>query len=448
MAVLRGRATRHVYRILAIAVAIRSDVITLFCLIVFLLPIVDGMIRIRIGAGWEYYIPLVMLVTAAMVARHSLRYRVRINRYFTYFSAGAVFVSISNVAGLIRMAGVELDPGIVSQVHSPIARMTVETIRLGVSGLVLLLCVTLIDSWTCLLRVLRAFIYGALLQASYGIYEVVVKLLALGMPLVNTRSVDRSNIVRSYGTFYEPSQFGQFMLIALLCFGLFQTIYGSQSELKLVRWRGVAFGVLIAGLVTSLSRAAFFVGAGCLVLTFLLQRDGRGLRRTLLLVVGILVVFGSAMVLYWNYRDEGDFARWIDLFATQGTYENLVTTRFRTMGETLRRSTVDMIRYPLGIGTGMAIFEYSTVGVPFRFIVEYGVVLTLVATALFFRCGRAIWLVRRARVGGRLLVLFVALAGIMFNYNSVTHAWIWFVFGIVMVVSRIKLSELGSGPTA
>ncbi len=441
MAVVYGRVIHHVHRLLAATFAIRSDVVTVFCVVVFLLPLVDGMLRIRIGAGWEYYIPLVMLVSASMVARHSLRYRVRINRYFAYYFAGSVLVSISNIAGLVRVEGVELDPVIVSQVHSPIARMIVETIRLCASGLVLLLCVTLVDSWTRLRRVLQAFIYGALLQASYGIYEVVVKLFAIGLPLVNTRSIERSNIVRSYGTFYEPSQFGQFMLIALLCFGLFQAIYGSHSELKLVRWRGVAFGLLVAGLVVSLSRAAFIVGSGCLVLVFVLQKDGRGLRRTLLLVVGILVVFGGAMVLYWNSRDEGDFGRWLDLFVTQGAYENLVMSRILTMGETLGRSAADMIRNPLGIGTGMAIFEYSTIGAPFRFIVEYGVVLTIVGAILFLRYGWTMWRGRSGRSGDRLAVLYIAFTAILFNYNSVTHAWTWLVVGIMMVASRILRLE-------
>lgn len=448
MAVVYGRVNHHVHRLLAATSAIRTDVVTVFCAVVFLLPLVDGMLRIRIGAGWEYYIPLVMLFSASMVARHSVRYRVRINRYFAYFFAGSALVSISNVAGLVGAEGVELDPVIVSQVHSPIARMIVETIRLCVSGLVLLLCVTLVDSWTRLRRVLRAFIYGALLQASYGVYEVLVKLFAIGLPLVNTRSIERSNIVRSYGTFYEPSQFGQFMLIALLCFGLFQAIYRSQSEPKHVRWRGVVLGLLIMGLVASLSRAAFFVGTGCLVLTVLLQRNGRELRRTLLLLVSIFVLFGGSMVLYWNSRDEGDFGRWVGLFATQGNYENLATNRFRTMAETLRRSTVDMIRRPLGFGTGMAIFEYSTVGVPFRFVVEYGVVLTVIVAVLVFRHCRAIWLVRGGRVGDRLAVLYVALLAILLNYNSVTHAWLWLVVGIVIVVPRLLRLERGSGSRA
>ena len=442
---LRHRAIERGYDLLALSLAVRSDVITLFGVVVFLLPLVDGVLRLRLGAGWEYYIPLVILLVAALVARSTPRYRARLNRYFAYLAVVGLLVFAANVVGLIRMGDVEIDPVLVAQVHSPIARMIVETIRLWASWLVLLLCVTLIDDRGRLRRVLEAFLYGALLQASYGIYEVVTKLFAPGLPLVNPRSIERIHIVRSYGTFFEPSQFGQFMLIALLCFAVYLAIYGDRMERRLVRWRGLVVGLLIMGLVASLSRAAFLVGAGCLLVTLLVHRGDRTLRKTLLFSVVISVLFAGVMVVYWSYRGTAEFEDWIDLFAGQGDYENFAVNRFLAMGEALLGSATVMIRNPLGIGTGMAIFEYSTIGAPFRFTMEYGILLTLIVALLSLHVLHSLWRVRIRAVRGRLVVLFFGIAGILFNYNSVTHAWLWFVGGILLVSPGILRSEPDSG---
>ena len=99
--------------------------VKLFYLSVFFLPLVDSVLELRVGAGWEIYIPLIFI--SFFITPQIFNYRISL-----VFILAVISVVTSGIVGLLLVDG-NISENLRSQVHSPEAGIFVESIRFTAS---------------------------------------------------------------------------------------------------------------------------------------------------------------------------------------------------------------------------------------------------------------------------------------------------------------------------
>ena len=148
--------------------SIRVNLLGIFYLIVFLLPLIQTELRIRVGAGWQLYIPLIFLLYISILTKK--------RDFYNYFIMGNVLMLlmlVSNFYGYYIYSDYHLTQDLLKHIVSIEGRMGVESVRYTSSILFFLTTLYVVNNFSVLIKSLRWFLYASLFQGIYGIYEVI-----------------------------------------------------------------------------------------------------------------------------------------------------------------------------------------------------------------------------------------------------------------------------------
>ncbi len=419
----------------------------LYLLSIFLLPLVEGVLRVRLGAAWELSILIIFILIPVTLITLDPK------RAFSLAIAVAgsiLLISFVNVVGYITYAHeIRLDESLESQIFSVEARMVVESLRLFACFAMFLITIIYVNTIARAAEALKWFVLGAITQGFYGFYEFLVKTTGLSdaIPLLNDRSAGFSNILRPYGTFYEPSQFGQFMLVSIFMVLILVHLpqLGLRSRDRYFRWRACILALFIVMLALSISRAAFVVAVVVLlgkVAVDVISLSRRRLTNTgqWILVYALVGLAGVGLVAMLVPNELIEAWLFKTFIAGEETLdENTGMARAYSIAENARVVMRHWLAHPFGIGEGMAIMKYGSLAFTFRLAIELGPIPFLGYITLL------IYIFARVVAGGALsyplLPVYFATVLIQFNYNTTNHVWIWFVLALVLALSNL----LGSG---
>ena len=419
--------------------SIRVNLLGIFYLIVFLLPLIQTELRIRVGAGWQLYIPLIFLLYISILTKK--------RDFYNYFIMGNVLMLlmlVSNFYGYYIYSDYHLTQDLLKHIVSIEGRMGVESVRYTSSILFFLTTLYVVNNFSVLIKSLRWFLYASLFQGIYGIYEVIAKTALTFLPLVNSKAYHHGTF-RVYGTFYEPSQYGQFMLIGILCLFLYKSLAKSHnlsvSDVLIKHYKKV-YLVMSAGLMLSLSRAAF-VATAFIMFVYLLASIF-SLKRFITLISAVLVIWLSFFIYLNHFLSEEESRRWIYLLTSSSGNGLLARIERTFIG--IYAILTRMVQHPLGIGQGVAILMSGTMPFMFRLVIESGVLVWIGYIVFLFNVWfRNIFHIKNTEIKINLLLLYLALLIIQFNYSSDNDPWIWFLLAILFKVSTILKKEDSSG---
>jgi hypothetical protein len=404
----------------------KINILHLFYLIIILLPLVDTILRVRIGAGWQLYIPLIFLLFLSLVVKYK-----DFSKYFSIAIIVIIFLIFSNIIGYIQYYDYKLPDMLISQVGALEYRMIVESIRYLSALFFFISTLYLVRNTKVLGRVLIFFLYSVLIQSVYGIYEFLVKKNQMILPLLSERSSDSANI-RVYGTFYEPSQYGQFMLIGLLVLILYKclTYYNNNIDSSIFTRNYKAFLVLFfISIILSFSRAAFVILIAVLFIYFILSMTKF---RKIISIISMCVFIGVIFFIYIKFSlSMVEYERWLALLSAD-TGNGLVA-RINMVFDSLFRMSQYVVNNPFGVGSGtVQILGMGAAPIIFRFFVEQGIFIGILYVVFLWSI-----LVRvkmysiEKNLKISIYLLFTAMLMVQANYNSTVDPWFWFILAIL-----------------
>lgn len=419
-------------------------IVSVYYLILPFLPIVDGVLKVRIGAGWEPSVIFSMLLF--LVCVYVFRVEKRVRAIFLIMSVISLFLIISNFFGMAFYApGISLSPKQIEQVGSAELRMVVESTRYLVCVFVMVFTILYLDRIDVIMRSAKFFLLGASIEALYGVFEFLVKVLGLAgvIPLLR-QGGNVQTIFRVYGTFFEPTNFGQFMACSFLFFFGYTKLseYYNLKEDFFVRHKHVFFLLFLIAVLLSFSRMAFLAIVISIILKVVFDYLSLSLPRmktasywlVCFLVLSVVVVFSVYHIIGSDYLDlwllyafswSGDVENENTAFARSSTFMEMLVSGLRLLAE-----------FPLGIGQGMAFLESPFTPFWIRLPIETGVIVF----ALF--CGVFLYTaansVKNSRVGYFFMPCIFCLYICMVNYNSTNHIWPWFLIGFFLCVSNLN----------
>lgn len=425
--------------------SIRFNFSRLFYLIIFLLPFIQTELRIRIGAGWQLYIPLIFLLFFSLM--------VKINKFKNFvFLTIILFISMlfSNIYGYYLINNFySLSMDQLQQIQSIEAVMSVETFRWIACIMFFSITLFMTKNLLIYLKALRIFIFSVFFQALYGIYELIVKLYLSFLPLLNIKAYSHDTF-RVFGTFFEPSQYGLFILVGITIFAYYLSLlkrinYQIQYDL-LFKYQNIIFIILIIALFLSLSRAAMLIGIVLLLINFLISLFRANHLIKNLFIISFIAFF--AYLYLFVFLDDNKRETWFYLL-TSNEGNGLFARIYLVINDMYEFLILFFYNF-LGTGQGTAIIlEQGMVPFIFRFFLENGFFISI--SYLFF----IFTIIRRAKkrhykfTKKTLLISLITICLIQFNYNSTTDPWIWFLFALLynsyyfnLNYSNINLSKL------
>jgi len=401
--------------------------VKLFYLSVFFLPLVDSVLELRVGAGWEIYIPLIFI--SFFITPQIFNYRISL-----VFILAVISVVTSGIVGLLLVDG-NISENLRSQVHSPEAGIFVESIRFTASIMLFVLSVYFFKNEKIFKTALAIFIFSASLEALYGVYELFIKIYYSSdyLPLLSQRAVERTTNIRVWGTFYEPSQFGIYMLMSLLVLLIYLARYQCLAADFVIKYKYLFVFVLFAGVVISLSRAAFLVLLFAAVIYFILVRQN--FYKKLYSILLLTLLSSSIIFIYFYYLGEETFL--------QGWFYKYFESS-KLMHDSIGYLSYDyslFFKYISGIGQG-ALLLYTESGTNYmaRFIIESGWFALVVYTFIYGKNLYQLFRMDRSTVNVLFIVLLLSFFAITIKYNSSTHSWTWFLLAIIHSYVRNSIS--------
>ena len=415
----------------------------LYLLGIFLLPLVAGVLRFRLGAAWE----LSTLITISLIPFILVKQNSKRSVSFALEAAGVIFfISFINISGYITYAhGVQLDEMMRQQIFNIEVRIIAESVRLFACFAIFRITLIFVNTIERAAEAVKWFVLAAIAQAVYGLYEFCVKITGLSrsMPLLKPREGAYIEIPRVYGTFFEPSQFGQFMLVSIFMTLILVhlTRFGFLPGDRFVRFRVLILALLIAMLALSVSRTAFAVALAVLLVKVTSDVISLSRRRLLssgkwILAYVLVVSVGIYLVMLLVPYSIIDAWLFKTIFADANTLdENTGLARISGAAEYASEVLRIWLMHPLGIGEGMAIVEYGSLPFIFRLAMELGPIpfIGYVSTLIYI-------FTKVMANGARLpslLPAYFAVVMIQFNYNTTNNAWIWFVMALLLGLSNL-----------
>ena len=318
------------------------------------------------------------------------------------------------------------NPFVVNVNIHPVFRTLIESAR-GLGAVILV--ITLLrrtrdwDDWRLLIQM---FVLGGVLTALYGIYQGLGTALDIHLPLIPGTALIAST--RPGSTLYEPSGFGAFVAVAVaLC------AYLIVSHARRRRLWIFCFGILLIGLVLSLSRTGLVAAAvAYLVLAIASPSSLPRIMSTTVLVVAFV---------------------WIGVQITNSLLGSevlgLQSANLQSRVEVLYnyytdRAAVYLVSTPQGVGGGLYTYTESNVAGWERLMVEGG----LVGLAFLFtmhlsiiRALLALW--ARPDLEGRRFAPYAAAAYgatvmVLTNYALVTDMWLWIAMGLPVIAASVR----------
>lgn len=417
----------------------------IYWVLILSLPVVDGVLRVRLGAGWEPSIILALCLFVGSLYIFNSSYCVR--NIFLFFSVFFFLLLLSNFFGYFYYSDdLILSSEQMLQIRSVEARMLVESIRYLACLFVFLFTYFYLNTIKKIVSAACAFLCAAWVEGLYGIYEFTVKINGLAgyLPLLRGDQGNAHTILRSYGTFFEPSNFGQFMACSFLFYlGFIQ--FAKQIDFDegfLVRRKFLLFFVFFAAVLLSFSRTAFlglFVGVVFKVSAdFLSGHAGRmkaaviwGFSSGVLILAAVVLVIGNVSEYYVD--------RWLSYtfdFSSDVDYENTALSRSQSFYDMALHLLKTIKDFPLGVGQGMAYLEYPFTPFIIRLPVEMGFLSTSFFLVMIFVVVMSLF--RRSSLAYCFSPAFVCLLLCLANYNSTNHVWLWFCFGFFFRLSKLR----------
>lgn len=406
--------------------SIKINILSLFYFIILLLPLIQTELRIRIGAGWQLYIPLIFLLFIAILVKKKKDF---INYFISIFILFLLMI-ISDIYGYMVFHDYPLTSNLISQIVSLEARMGVESVRYVTSIVFFFITLYLIKSFTILLKSTKMFLYAVLFQAFYGAYEFLVKFVFTFLPLINSKAYSHGTY-RVFGTFYEPSQYGQFILIGMLVLILYKrvlkqfNIYDNSIFVK--HYKKLLLLFLIA-LLLSLSRAAML--AGFIVYIIHLISSLYSLRK----IVKVIIFSGIITLLFTMYVNivltDQQYQNWIYLL-TSDTGNGLIARINGVIDGLIVSISYSFTNY-LGIGQGTLILTSGNTPFLLRLISETGILvsfgyLIFISSILYNNSRNIIF----KDIKHHIFLIVIALLIIQLNYSSTNDPWIWFLLALL-----------------
>lgn len=423
-----------------------------FLLVVLLLSLVDGSLRLRLGIGLELSVLGTLILFFFIFIPQGLHLANLLRLPITIFILLILFINL--IAYYTYAREIIIDEYLFDQIYSVEARIFAESLRLFACFFIFLFTIFYVNTLDRALEALRFFLFGAALQSLYGFYEFVIKYnnLVGSWPLFNQRSTFFPEILRPYGTFYEPSQFGQFMLVALLMLLFSATLKNSPSILNKTKIFFPLF--LFFMLILSLSRAAFLVGMIVLVVKVLADVLSLSRERIINAIKVVIVLFSlffcvlcMVVIMVPSYLiDDWVFGTFID--SADSETINTGSSRIFAIYTGFQLVIQYWLAYPLGIGEGVSIFNHGAFPFIFRLAIELGVLPFFLYIVFVFYI--LVNLLARGVSTYQLMPTYLATILIQFNYNTTNHLWIWFVIALVFAYSRLLSREefkVSSTPT-
>jgi len=405
---------------------IKINIYSLFYFIILLLPLIQTELRIRLGAGWQLYIPLIFLLYFLVLLKKKDFYN-----YFIIINISIIFTIISNFYGLYVYGNLTLSSALLEQIKSLEARMSVETVRFLVSLLFFFLTIYLVKNIQILQKSLKYFLYASWFQIVYGFYEIISKVFIHFLPLLNSKA-NSHGTYRVFGTFFEPSQYGQFVLISILVLILYKSLFNLlifQNPLNdfFVRNYKKILTFMILALLLSFSRAAML--SGLIVIGIYLILSITNIKKVLQ-IFGFLFFIGLLFFIVIKISlTSQELDAWIYLLTSDTG--NGAVARINLVFYNLYLSWVFLLENYLGIGQGSIVIQFGMVPMFPRLLIENGIFIGLVYILFLMKLvlnARNI-VIKKIRIN--FYILIAGLTIIQMNYSSDNDPWIWFLLAII-----------------
>ena len=405
--------------------SIKINILSLFYFIILFLPLVQTELRIRAGAGWQLYIPLIFLLYFIVLLKRKDFYN-----YFILINISIIFIIISNFYGLYLYRDFPLTSNLLQQIKSLEARISVETIRFLASILFFFLTVYFVKSIYIFQKSLKYFLYASFFQVIYGFYEFISKVFIHFLPLLNSKAYSHGTY-RVFGTFYEPSQYGQFMLISILVLVLYKYLTTTlmtnyKYDFFIKHYKKIMIFMLVA-LFLSLSRAAMLSGIIVLTIYFILSMTN---------IKKIFQIFSFALLLALLFfiviktiLSENEFDAWLYLLTSDTG--NGAIARINGVFNNLYLSWIFLLENFLGIGQGSIVIQFGMVPMFPRLLMENGVFFGLAYILFLVKLVLNIRNISIKRIRINFYILIAGLVIIQMNYSSDNDPWIWFLLAMI-----------------
>jgi len=413
--------------------SIKINIYNIFYLIIFLLPLIQTELRIRIGAGWQLYIPFIFLLFVVILKK-------RKKSFYNYGLTTLIllmFTLLSDIFGYFEYKDFSLSESLMQQIHTIEARMLVENVRFIASILFLIITLYLLKSYQLLLKSLKTFLYASLFQAVYGIYEFVSKISLHFLPLLNKKGYSHGT-TRLFGTFFEPSQYGQFMLISILSLILYSSLNNKfsqyiKSDFFIKNYKKILFLFFVTYLL-SLSRAAFLIGFVVLIIYFLSSITS--IKRLFRLMIFLSFVSLSFYIYLSSVLSQTEYKNWTYLL-TSDTGNGLIA-RIYLIFNYFNSITHYIFSHPFGIGNGLAIVENGMLPFFFRLPMESGLIIFLFYLLfIFLILLRNTIYTKNKSIKLNIFMLLIGILIAQFNYSSTNDPWIWFLLALLYRIPKL-----------
>jgi len=400
--------------------SIRINIYNIYFTIILFLPLIQTELRIRIGAGWQLYIPLIFLLYFIILLK-----RKNFLNYFLLITISVIFISISNFYGLYLYKDFPLTVDLLQQIKSLEARMGVETVRFFASILFFFITMYLIKNLYILQKSLKYFLYASFFEVTYGFYEFISKVFLHFLPLLNTKAYSHGTY-RVFGTFYEPSQYGQFMLISILVLMLYKSLLKISNENRtdffLKHYKKV-FVFMILALFLSFSRAAML--SGIIVISIYVIFSMTNIKRIFQVLSFIFVLILLFFIVIKISLTQEELDTW--LFLLTSDTGNGGIARINGVFFNLYLSWIFLLNNFLGIGQGSLILQFGMLPMFPRLLIENGIFIGLLYILFLIKLLLNTRNITLKRIRINFYVLIAGLIIIQMNYSSDNDPWIWFL---------------------
>jgi hypothetical protein len=423
--VRNNKLYRFLFFVISKILSVKVNIVKLYYIIILLLPLIETELRIRIGAGWQLYMPLIFLLFFSILVKKKDFYN-----HFIIAIILILFMLISNLYGYYIYKDYPLTLDLISQIQNLEFKIIVESVRYVSVIFFFVATLYLINTRDRLLNSFKYFLYAVFYQALYGVYEILAKTILTFLPLINSKAYSH-NTIRVHGTFYEPSQYGLFILIGILTLLLYKSIIDQHnyrcSNMFVKHYKKILLLFLIA-LILSLSRAAFLVGLALLFIYFIMSVTRV---RYLLKITGLIISIFGIFVIYINLiLTSGQYEHWVFLL-TSDIGNGLIARIYNTIDD-INNQFYFVINNILGIGEGVISLQFGMIPFIFRLAIEKGVFI-FVGYAIFISSIyiKGFFYVKDKIIRTNMLLLLTGLIAIQLNYSSTNDPWIWFLFAML-----------------
>lgn len=400
----------------------KQSILNIYCLILLFSSLVHGYIRVRVGAGFEIYIFIILFLAILFLQNN----KVVLKEYLPLLLI-VLLSFISNILGYLNFFNENLVDSFNSNITFE-SKMIVDSFRFYVGVMFLFISFWVITSLEILIKTIYIFLLGALSQALYGIMEFFLKLNGSTFLLINEKSIEKEMIVRSYGTFFEPSQYGIFIGATILFYLLFLKLSVSTKYEKsfLVKYSNIVILIFLFALLFSISRAAF-IAFFIAIIPYIIMNVYKP-KIYISLIIGLMFFFSFDFFSHIETQIFKGFALY------ESSYENTLLNRLLGIVSIYNVALQKVFEFPYGAGIGSSYFVFGNPGILFKVMYELGIVNSLVILSIVVYIFFVILRMKYYKM--ELLSLLVFLIIALQNYDSYSHVWILFMLFVLYNVPK------------